>query len=179
MENCLKPDGAGENRIDKIRKIPERCAVSIRDKAVRVELNFDSMILRKKFDLVAADVWAKLQHVIPDEFKEHFSRLQIVIEDEPGPEVLEDLKGSELAEYPEELCGLYTGIPLPQTSLMEPSLFPGRVYLFRKALMEESGYDGSRPSSARLREEIAITLLHEIGHFFGLEEDDLERLGFD
>jgi predicted Zn-dependent protease with MMP-like domain len=53
-------------------------------------------------------------------------------------------------------------------------MFQDRVYLFRKALLEEAGHD-----ELRLKEEIAITLLHEVGHFFGLEEEDLERLGFD
>jgi predicted Zn-dependent protease with MMP-like domain len=137
------------------------------------------MILRKKFDIVAEEVWTKLQKTIPQEFKDHFSRLQILIEDEPTPAILEELKGTELAEYPEELCGLYSGTMLPESSLVEPGLFPGRVYLFRNALMAEAEYDGSKASSKRLREEIMVTILHEIGHFFGLEEDDLERLGFD
>ncbi len=131
------------------------------------------MITREKFDRIANDVWKRLQPVIPPELKAHFEKFRIMIEDSPPPEVLAELD-AEMAEYPEELCGLYLGTPLPDTALTQPNYFQDRVYLFREALLEEADHD-----EAKLKEEIAITLLHEVGHFFGLDEDDLERLGFD
>lgn len=132
-----------------------------------------------EFDALANQVWRELLPLIPDELKTQFDKVQIRIEDVPTAQVLEELKGTEIADFPEELCGLHIGVPLPEQSVIFPVLFPAVVYLFRKALIELSEYDGTSSGRDRLREEIAITLLHEIGHFFGLSEEDLHRLNFD
>lgn len=132
-----------------------------------------------RFDKIAGEVWESLLKIIPADLQAHFGKIHLLIEDDPSDEILAELEGTDLADYPEDLCGLYMGTPLTEESLLNPALMPGRIYLFRKALVEFSEYDGTRPSLFRLREEIAVTILHEIGHFFGLDEDDLERLGFD
>jgi predicted Zn-dependent protease with MMP-like domain len=80
---------------------------------------------------------------------------------------------------PLEICGMNVGVPITEDSLLDPALFPTQVYIFREALLAQVDYDGSPEAVDELREEIAITLLHEIGHFFGLDEEDLARLGFD
>ncbi|MBX3039518.1 MAG: metallopeptidase family protein [Bdellovibrionaceae bacterium] len=131
------------------------------------------------FDALVHEIWASLLELIPEDLKSHFHKIQILIEDEPPPEVLADLAGTELAEYPEELCGLHVGVPLPEELITSPDLFPTRVYLFRKALVAMCEYDGTVEALDLLKEEIAVTLLHEVGHFFGLDEEDLERLGYD
>jgi len=133
----------------------------------------------KEFDDIAEDVWAKLQPHIPAELKEHFHKIRISIENRPSAGVLAELAGTGLDGNPLDLCGLHVGVPLTEESMTYPSLFPARVYLFREAILAMAEYDGSEESLDDVREEIAITLLHEVGHFFGLEEDDLERLGFD
>lgn len=132
-----------------------------------------------EFDATALKVWKQLLPLIPEDLRRYFDRIAILIEDEPTPEILSDLVGTGLGDDPTTLCGLHVGVPLPDESLTMPSLFPARVYLFRNALLDLVDYDGSTAALEELREEIAITLLHEIGHFFGLEEVDLERLGFD
>ena len=131
------------------------------------------------FDRMTEEVWRGLLPAIDPELRAHFDKIRIVIEDFPSKTVRRELEGTELADHPEELCGLHMGPALPDTSATEPPLFPTRVYLFRTALLNLAGYDATPEGEARLREEIAVTLLHEIGHFFGLEEEDLERLGFD
>ncbi len=133
----------------------------------------------QEFDAIANQVWRDLLPLISDDLKSHFDKIQIRIENFPSRDVLDDLKGTELAEHPDELCGLHVGVPLTEQSVMAPDLLPTLVYLFRNALIEFSECDGTPAGRARLREEIAITLLHEIGHFFGLSEEDLHRLGFD
>ena len=134
---------------------------------------------REEFEILANSVWRKLQPLIPDELKAHFHKFSILIEDRPSAHLLKELADTDLAEEPDELCGLYMGTPLPDSLITERSIFPDRIYLFRKALLEFSEYDATEEGLLRLQEEIAITLLHEVGHFFGLDEDDLERLGFD
>jgi len=133
----------------------------------------------KEFDLFAIKVWRDLLPIIPKELKAHFDKIQILIQDEPSPEVLAELEGTELEEDPDSLCGLHIGVPLTEQSATFPAPFPARVFLFRWALQDLAEFDGTKDARARLREEIAITLLHEIGHFFGLSEEDLERLNFD
>ncbi|HRO67657.1 MAG TPA: metallopeptidase family protein [Pseudobdellovibrionaceae bacterium] len=133
------------------------------------------------FDALTNRIWTELLELIPEDLKSHFHKIQILIADEPSPEVLAELADSDpdLAAHPEELCGLHMGVPLPDELVTSPTLFPTRVYLFRKALIDMCGYDGTPETLDLLEEEIAITLLHEVGHFFGLDEEDLERLGYD
>ena len=77
-------------------------------------------------------------------------------------------------ENPEDpdLLGLYHGVPLPERGDMAGSL-PDTISIYRIPLEE------SFPDPAELREEIRITVLHELGHHFGLDEDRLEELGYD
>jgi predicted Zn-dependent protease with MMP-like domain len=77
-------------------------------------------------------------------------------------------------ENPEDpdLFGLYEGVPLPERVDMAGSL-PDRIAIYRLPLEEEF------PDPAELEEEIRITVLHELGHYFGLDEDRLAELGYE
>ena len=77
-------------------------------------------------------------------------------------------------EHPDDpdLFGLYEGIPLPERGDMAGEL-PDRITIFRIPLEEEF------PDPADIEREIRITVLHEIGHYFGLDEDRLTQLGYD
>ncbi|HKI91589.1 MAG TPA: metallopeptidase family protein [Gaiellaceae bacterium] len=76
-------------------------------------------------------------------------------------------------EHPEDpdLFGLYEGVPLPERGDWAGSL-PDRIRIFRLPLVE------SFPDPAELEEEIRITVLHELAHYFGLDEDQLSDLGY-
>ena len=76
---------------------------------------------------------------------------------------------------PEEelLCGLHSGTPLTERSLDQLDELPETIHLYREGILAHAdGWD-------RVREEIRITVLHEIGHHFGLDEDDLAELGYE
>lgn len=77
-------------------------------------------------------------------------------------------------ENPEDpdLFGLYEGVPLPERGDMAGAL-PDRISIYRLPLQEEF------PDPAELEEEIRITVLHELGHYFGLDEDRLSELGYE
>ena len=77
-------------------------------------------------------------------------------------------------EHPDDpdLFGLYEGTPLPERGDREGSL-PDRITIYRRPL-EESFDD-----AAELEEEIRITVLHELAHYFGIDEDRLAELGYD
>jgi len=77
-------------------------------------------------------------------------------------------------EHPEDpdLFGLYEGTPLPERDDMAGAL-PDRITIFRLPLEDE--FD----DPAELEREIRITVLHELGHYFGLDEDRLAELGYE
>ena len=70
-----------------------------------------------------------------------------------------------------DLFGLYEGVPLPERGDWNAQL-PDRIRIFRRPLVE------SFPDPRELEEEIRITVLHELGHYFGLDEDRLDDLGY-
>ena len=70
-----------------------------------------------------------------------------------------------------DLFGLYDGVPLTERGAEAP-LQPDRIAIYRRPLTE----DFTDPEE--LRDEIRITVLHELGHYFGIDEDRLEELGY-
>ena len=70
-----------------------------------------------------------------------------------------------------DLFGLYDGVPLTERGAEAP-LQPDRIAIYRRPLAEEFS------DAEELRDEIRITVLHELGHYFGIDEDRLEELGF-
>ena len=76
----------------------------------------------------------------------------------------------ENAEDP-DLLGLYHGVPLPERGDMA-GVLPDTISIYRIPLEE------SFPDPADLQEEIRITVLHELGHYFGLDEDQIADLGY-
>ena len=71
-----------------------------------------------------------------------------------------------------DIYGLYHGVPLPERSDMA-GMPPDTISIYRVPLEE------SFPDAEELREEIRITVLHELAHYFGLDEDRLAELGYD
>ena len=92
------------------------------------------------------------------------------------PELQEAVRNVEIAieeQHPDDpdLFGLYEGVPLPDRGDWNAQL-PDRIRIFRRPLVEEF------PDPRELEEEIRITVLHELGHYFGLDEDRLDDLGY-
>ena len=80
-----------------------------------------------------------------------------------------------LTEYdvPEDLLGLYMGVPLEEASQGRMAPLPDRIVIFRDNLCAMCA------TREELIDEIRVTVLHEIGHHFGMDEDQLEELGYD
>jgi predicted Zn-dependent protease with MMP-like domain len=72
----------------------------------------------------------------------------------------------------ELLLGLYQGIPLTQRSVEHSGTIPDVIYVFQEDV--ELAVD----SQHELVDEVRITVLHELGHHFGLDEDQLDELGY-
>jgi predicted Zn-dependent protease with MMP-like domain len=71
-----------------------------------------------------------------------------------------------------DLYGLFDGVPLTEGGPGAGEL-PGRIAIYRRPLVADF------PNEDELREEIRITVLHELGHYFGLDEDRLAELGYE
>lgn len=112
---------------------------------------------------------------LPPPFRAVLDRLPVLIEDAPSSERMQDLG----LEADDDLCGLHEGVPDTETDDLG---LPGRITLWRNAIAEQAGWpeDGHPDAEdlAALAEEIHITLLHELGHQLGLDEEDMERLGY-
>lgn len=134
--------------------------------------------LRNRFDALLEAELADM----PDEIHALIETVPVIVDDEPSPELLE-----EFGATPDDLCGLHSGIPLTQRSVEDHAVIGDTVHLFRTGIVAMAGgwgHDGfdehDRPvgGDEAIRDEIRITLLHELGHHFGLDEDDLEGLGY-
>jgi predicted Zn-dependent protease with MMP-like domain len=130
---------------------------------------------RDRFDALMDDCLSALH----DRIGHLLDEISIVVLDEPTPEMLKDL-GIDPAdeEALNELCGLHTGTALTERSV-EATDLPTQVHLFRRGIVSLAGGWESPNADDEVYEEIRITVLHEMGHHFGLNEDDLEELGYD
>ena len=106
--------------------------------------------------------------LIPAEIRRLMNNVQIVIENAPSDELLDDLGVPE----DETIYGLYEGTPLTERST-EYSAFPDRIIIYRQPLLED--FDDPE----ELRYEVARTVIHEVGHHFGIDEERLAELGWD
>ncbi len=106
---------------------------------------------------------------IPEEIRRHLKNVVISVEDRPTRGLL-----LEMGLPPgEPLLGVYEGVSLTERSLTEPPLYPDAIILFQTCLEEVC------QSPEELTEEIEITVVHEIAHFFGISEEKLAELGYD
>jgi predicted Zn-dependent protease with MMP-like domain len=104
---------------------------------------------------------------LPERIAEVTEEVVVIVERYPDPSLLSD---SEVP-YPAELLGLYTGVPLPERSTSDSGRPPDVIHLFKRSL------ELATRDPAELRNEIRITLIHEFGHYLGLDEEDLEEMG--
>ena len=112
---------------------------------------------------------------MPPQIHELLQRVPLHVEDYPPEEVLRE-RG---VEYIDDLCGLYTGIPLTQRSIEHSGVLPDVVTIYREGILSAAADRQGRIRNDRLREQIRITILHELGHHHGMTEDDLRELGYD
>ena len=124
---------------------------------------------RRRFD----DLLEALLDRLPPALHELLEEAPLIVDDVPEPAILEAL---DMADDPGGLCGLHTGVPLTERSVEGPGELE-YIHLFRLGIIEHAG--GPEAGDRDLEREIRITLLHEIGHHFGLDEDDLAALGYD
>jgi predicted Zn-dependent protease with MMP-like domain len=139
---------------------------------------------RRQFDSLLDGIIAEL----PRKYHELLEEIPLVVEDRPSPQLLDEL---EIDAKVSDLCGLHTGIPLTRRSVEHSGVLPDNIMLFREPIIRlarvpsriRGRFGAARERAKRsvreaLEYEIRVTLLHEMGHHFGLGEEELADLGY-
>jgi len=119
-------------------------------------------VTRQKFEKLVAEAI----ELIPARFRREMKNIAVVVEDEPSEELLEEME----IEPPDSLYGLYQGTPLPERTWGYGNTLPDRVTLFKGVIEEDCETEDD------VRDCIAETLIHEVGHYFGLSEEEIEEI---
>jgi predicted Zn-dependent protease with MMP-like domain len=104
--------------------------------------------------------------LIPARFRREMKNLALVVESEPSAELLEEME----IEPPDSLYGLYQGTPLPERTWDFGNALPDRITLFQRPIEEDCDNEDD------IRAVIGETLIHEVGHYFGLSEEEIEAI---
>lgn len=105
---------------------------------------------------------------LPEPFRSLAGEVVIRVDDFADDATLRDLE----MEDPFELTGLYSGVDIGDRDAMGPAHEPSRIFLYRRPILDEWCERGD----VGLSEIIAHVLIHEIGHHFGLSDDDIDRV---
>jgi len=104
--------------------------------------------------------------LIPKRFRREMKNLALVVEDEPAPDLLAEME----IEPPDSLFGLYQGTPLPERTWAFGNNLPDRITLFQRPIEEDCEDEDD------VRAVIGETLIHEVGHYFGMSEEEIEEI---
>jgi predicted Zn-dependent protease with MMP-like domain len=108
----------------------------------------------------------KALETLPEKYRSYFTNITIIVEDYPNKE-----DARQLSTKKELLLGLFSGVPYPKKGgfFNIPYPFPDKITLFQKNI------ESICSTEKELIEQIQATLIHEVGHYFGLSEGDLRE----
>jgi len=156
--SCVRPDN--------IRASLPSVVVHKRRSRARGEVS------REERELFARE-FARVLRSLPAQVEKLLQNIPLAVDDYPTTDVLE-----EMAVESDELFGLYIGTPPVVRSVGQAGEPGDIIHIYRLALLRDAGSDAGVVNQERLREQIFKTLLHELGHYHGLDENDLDRLGY-
>jgi len=126
--------------------------------------------LRNLFDAELETVLTE----VPQQVRDLLEKVPLVVEDYPSREVMRRTHVRRRSE----LCGLYTGIPLIRRSVDDWGVPSDVIHLYREGILSLATKSDGTISRTRLRRQIRVTLLHELGHHHGMTERELRELGY-
>jgi predicted Zn-dependent protease with MMP-like domain len=103
---------------------------------------------------------------LPENFKEKMENIAIAIEDLPSQELLIEMK----IKSPYGLLGLYRGVPYPRRGIWYRNVLPDKIIIFKKPIEVRCR------NREDIKESVRRVVIHEIGHYFGLNEADLRKI---
>jgi predicted Zn-dependent protease with MMP-like domain len=117
---------------------------------------------RREFEKLVAEAVT----LIPARFRREMKNLALVVESEPSPELLAEME----IEPPDSLYGLYQGTPLTERRWDYGNQLPDRITIYQRPIEEDC------EDEDEVRAVIGETLIHEVGHYFGLSEEEIEEI---
>ena len=102
--------------------------------------------------------------LIPDRFREAMRNIALVVEDHPPDELLDEME----IEPPDTLYGLYVGTPLTERDWADGNREPDQIVIYQGPHEEDALNEDD------LVAMVAETLIHEVGHFFGMSEEEIQ-----
>ena len=105
-------------------------------------------------------------NTIPARFRDELRNLAVIVEDDPPDDLLDEMG----IDPPDTLFGLYQGTPLTERAWDYGNTLPDRIVLYQGPIEDASDSDDD------VVVNIGETLIHEVGHYFGLSEDELEEI---
>lgn len=111
---------------------------------------------------------ARAVEALPPRFLARLQNVEVVVESQPTEEELEQAG----VEPGGTLLGLYQGIPQTERGSWYGSVLPDRIVIYQRPI------EGLAGTLREIRRQVGITLMHEIGHHFGLDEDELSEAGY-
>jgi predicted Zn-dependent protease with MMP-like domain len=112
---------------------------------------------------------ARAAEALPPRFLARLQNVEVVVESQPTAEELEQAG----VEPGSTLLGLYQGIPQTERGSWYGSVLPDRIVIYQRPIEALAG------TLREIRRQVRITLMHEIGHHFGLDENDLSEAGYE
>lgn len=117
---------------------------------------------RPDFEQIVAEALAS----IPRRFRKAMANIAIVVEQEPSHDLLDEME----IDPPDTLFGLYQGTPLTERSWGYGNTLPDRILIFQGPHEREAEDEDDLVGC------VGETLIHEIGHYFGLSEEEIENI---
>jgi predicted Zn-dependent protease with MMP-like domain len=126
--------------------------------------------MRETFDEMVEQELAAL----PEPFAGYMAETFVNVADRPDAAEMRRLGVTS----PGDLLGSYTGVPLTRRGVHDSGRLPDRIVLYRLGILLRSRGRGGSIDADKLRRHVRRTLLHEVGHLHGMDEDDLAEYGY-
>ncbi len=120
------------------------------------------MMTRRQFEALVERALRRL----PRKFKDKLANIAVVVEDWPDDETLADLG----IEPPDTLYGLYRGVDLTHRDSSYGNVLPDTVTIYQGPIEEDCA------DEEEMAELVRETVIHELGHYFGLDDETMERI---
>lgn len=117
--------------------------------------------------------FAEILRTLPPPARKLLQTIPVAVDDYPSAEIQAEMEVDE-----DELFGLYTGTPEIERSFDQAGSVSDMIHIYRLALLRDASERTGKIDVRRLREQIQTTLLHELGHYHGFDDDHLDGLGY-
>ena len=131
--------------------------------ALAMARRFDHPPSAEEIEAIARDALARL----PEPFSSHLAHVVLQVDEYADVALLAEMG----IDHPLDLTGVYEGIPMGQRSVETSGTLPDRIRLFRQAILAEWAEEGER-----FEHLVGHILIHEVGHHFGLSDEDMHAL---